>query len=75
MSFRSDLYRGRTAVDFRPLWKRTVVVSSAFIVISLLMLLIRGLNLSIDFEGGGVWEVPVDSSVTVEAGRDAAGIR
>lgn len=74
MSFFSELYRGQTAVDFRPLWKRTVVISAALVAISLLMLLVRGLNLSIDFEGGGVWEVPVDSSVTVEAGREASGI-
>ncbi len=74
MSFAQRLYRGETNVDFRPLWKRSVAVSGALVVISLLLLLIRGLNLSIDFEGGGVWEVPVDSSVTVAEGRAAAGL-
>ena len=70
----SRLYRGETSIDFRPLWKRSVAISAALVVISLLLLLIRGLNLSIDFEGGGVWEVPVDGSVTVAEGRAAAGI-
>ena len=31
----------------------------------------RGLNLSIDFDGGGVWEVPVADEVTVADGRAA----
>ena len=59
MSLLKTLYRGDTNVDFRPLWRRSVVISGSLVVISLLLLLVRGLNLSIDFEGGGVWEVPV----------------
>ncbi len=71
MSVFTNLYRGRTSIDFRPLWKRSVAISGALVVISLLLLLVRGLNLSIDFEGGGVWEVPVADSVTVADGRAA----
>ena len=73
-TFIRRLYRGETNVDFRPLWKRSLVVSATLVVISLLLLLVRGLNLSIDFEGGGVWEVPVDETVTIADGRAAAGI-
>lgn len=65
------LYRGETNIDFRPLWRRSVPISGSLVVISLLLILIRGLNLSIDFEGGGVWEVPVPETVTVADGRDA----
>ncbi|MDH3678999.1 MAG: protein translocase subunit SecF [Acidimicrobiia bacterium] len=74
MSFVRTLYRGETNIDFRPLWKRSVAISGALVVVSLLLLLVRGLNLSIDFEGGGVWEVPVAETVTVADGRAAAGI-
>ena len=71
MNMLRRLYRGETSIDFRPLWARSVPISTALVVISLLLLLVRGLNLSIDFEGGGVWEVPVAESVTVADGRQA----
>lgn len=71
MNLLKRLYRGETSIDFRPLWKRSVPISAALMIISLLLLLIRGLNLSIDFEGGGVWEAPVPETVTVADGRDA----
>ncbi|MEM8925125.1 MAG: protein translocase subunit SecF [Actinomycetota bacterium] len=71
MSTFSDLYRGGTSIDFRPLWRVTVPVSAVLLVLSIALLGFRGLNLSIDFEGGGVWEVPVGEDVTVADGRDA----
>jgi preprotein translocase subunit SecF len=74
MSMLRRLYRGETNIDFRPLWKRSVVISAALVAISAALLLVRGLNLSIDFEGGGVWVVPVSDSVTVADGRDAVGL-
>ena len=74
MGIASDLYRGTTNIDFRPLWRRSVQISAAMLVISVLSLAGRGVNLSIDFEGGGKWEVPVPSTITVADGRDAVGI-
>jgi preprotein translocase subunit SecF len=71
MSVFSALYRGETTFDFRPVWRWSVPVSAALAVASLGLLVIHGLDLSIDFEGGGVWEVPVDDSVTVADARDA----
>ncbi len=71
MSVLTNLYQGRTNIDFRPWWKRSVTVSGTLVAVSLLLLLLRGLNLSIDFEGGGVWEVPVPDSITVADGRAA----
>ncbi len=68
------LYRGETNIDFRPVWKRSVAVSAGLVAISIVLLLVRGLNLSIDFEGGGVWIVPVDDTVTVADGRNAVDL-
>ncbi len=71
MSLFQRLYRGTTAINFRPMWRRSVPISGVLLLVSIILLLVRGLNLSIDFEGGGVWEVPVDETVTVADGRDA----
>lgn len=71
MSALSEIFAGRSTIDFRPKWRVTLVVSTALLLISLVLLFTRGLNLSIDFEGGAVWEVPVGDEVTVAATRDA----
>ena len=74
MSTLRRLYRGETNIDFRPLWKRSVVLSAVLVLVAAGLLLTRWLNLSIDFEGGGVWVVPVDESVTVADGRAAVDL-
>lgn len=71
MGLRSDLYNSRANVDFRPLWKKSLPASVAAALISALLLLTVGLNLSIDFEGGGIFEVPVPSDVSVADARAA----
>ena len=71
MSVISDIFAGRSSIDFRPKWRISLAVSGALVLISILLLLTRGLNLSIDFEGGGIWEGPVAESVTVADARDA----
>jgi preprotein translocase subunit SecF len=54
----SRTYAGRQDVDF-PTWsKRTLVVSIVLLLVSVVALVTRGLDLSIDFEGGSSWEVP-----------------
>ena len=63
----SDLYRGKTDFDFPRLWKRVGIVSAVLIIISLGSLFLRGLNLSIDFEGGSVWEVPSEDLTEAQA--------
>ncbi len=65
MSLIRDIFANESTIDFRPKWKVALTVSGIFLVVSLGLLLTRGLNLTIDFEGGGVWEVPVSSEVTV----------
>jgi preprotein translocase subunit SecF len=74
MSFLQDLYRNQTNVDFRRLWRYSVAFSAAMALLTVVLLLTRGLNLSIDFEGGGVWQVPVADGVTVAEGREASGL-
>ena len=71
MSVIREIFAGRAAIDFAPKWRRTLLVSGLLLAGSIILLLTRGLNLSIDFEGGGVWEVPISSDVGVDDARDA----
>jgi preprotein translocase subunit SecF len=57
------LFRGETSFDFAGRWKRWVTISGAIILIGLISIGVRGLNFSIDFKGGTVWEVPSTASV------------
>lgn len=62
-----------TKIDFRPLWYTSIRASAVLFALSLTLLLVRGLNLGIEFEGGGQWQVPVAEDVSVADGRDAVG--
>ncbi len=74
MSLRKDLYLSKSQIDFRPLWSKTVKVSSTLFVLAILLFVFRGVNLSIDFEGGGLFEVPVEDSTTVGDARSAIDV-
>lgn len=74
MGFRQDLYHGNTIIDFVPKWRISARVSAAMVAIAVLSLVVLGLKLSIEFEGGGTWQVPVPDGVTVADGRAAAGL-
>src|SRR5487761_1288568 len=58
----SRLYRGQTHYDFINRWKTWFLLSGLVIIIGLGALGIRGLNFSIDFKGGTLWEVPTTLS-------------
>ena len=73
MSTLARMYRGQTDFDFVRASKRTLVVSAAFIVLSLLLLLLRPLNLSIDFTGGTILVVPNTAEASIEDVRSALG--
>jgi preprotein translocase subunit SecF len=73
MSTIGDIFKGRSKIDFRPKWRRSLAVSGILLVGSIVLLLTRGLNLSIEFEGGAVWEVPVAADIDVAEVRDALG--
>ncbi|HEX4976338.1 MAG TPA: protein translocase subunit SecF [Nocardioides sp.] len=56
-------------IDFPKLWRIGAVFSTVLMVLCGGALLLRGLNLGIDFEGGTAWEVEVDD-VSVSDARD-----
>ena len=70
MSRLQRLWRNQTQVDFPELWKTTLKVSAALILISVIALLVRGVNLGIEFEGGTVWEASAPDVSTADV-RDA----
>ena len=54
---------GRHHIDFPKLWRPTLIGSGIAVAVSILALIIGGLNLGIDFEGGTSFEVLTDASV------------
>ncbi|MEO5724025.1 MAG: protein translocase subunit SecF [Ilumatobacteraceae bacterium] len=71
------LYHGETSIDFygRRWWG--IVLSIVLLLLTFGSLLINGLNLGIDFEGGVSWEVP-SAQMTINDARvvlEAQGIR
>jgi preprotein translocase subunit SecF len=66
------LYTGELSIDFvgrRKLW---YAISVAILIVSVLAVLIRGLNFGIEFRGGAEFRVPA-AQCSVEQARDAAG--
>ena len=70
MSGFTNAYRNNTNVNFPRMWPRAALVIGALLLISVVALLVRGLNLGIEFEGGAAWEVDAHGVSTAEA-RDA----
>jgi len=69
MSLWRNLYRGETDFDFVRRRRRFLLISATLIAVSLLSLLVRGLDGSVDFTGGAIVEAPNVS------GEDVAGYR
>jgi preprotein translocase subunit SecF len=63
------LFRGENDYDFVRSWRYGIGLSIALVALSLLLLVGRGLELGLDFEGGTAWEVPT-SDLSVGAARD-----
>jgi preprotein translocase subunit SecF len=57
------LYRGEISIDFVSRKKLWYIISGAILVISLLALIFRGLDYSVDFKGGSSWTVPATATV------------
>ena len=66
-----DLYHGETHFDFVGKRRRWFTISAVLVTISILALLLRGLNLGVDFVGGSLVEVENPSGVSVGRVRDA----
>jgi preprotein translocase subunit SecF len=60
------MYQGNTSWDFLGVSRRVLVCSAVAVIICLAALLVRGLNLGIEFEGGGVWESPASEVITID---------
>ena len=71
MSVFTRMYRGETHFDFVGISKKTLWMSLGLVVVSLLLLLVRPLNLSIDFTGGVVVTVENQSGADIAEVRDA----
>jgi preprotein translocase subunit SecF len=73
VSLASRLYHGETSYDIvgrRRLW---FTISAALVVISLISLVVPGLNFGIDFKGGAVFRVEPERTVTEAQVRRAVG--
>ena len=73
MSLASRMYHGETSYDFvgrRRLW---FSISAVLVLISLVSLIVPGLNFGIDFKGGAVFRVEPTKRVTEAAIRDRVG--
>ena len=66
------MYRGENSWDFLRVSRRVLMGSAIAVLICVAAIFVRGLNLGIEFEGGGVWEIPALSEVTTDDIRDAA---
>jgi len=69
MSVFKRLYRGETHFDFVKISKTSLKVSAALVLLSVLIMVVRPFNLSIDFTGGVIVTVPVENGATVEEVR------
>ncbi len=67
MSLRKQLYRDSNDIDFPRLFRFTGIVSTLLVVVSIALLLTMGLDLSIDFKGGSVWEIPSQTFTSDQA--------
>lgn len=75
MSVLNRMYQGLTDFDFVGLRRRWFTLSAVVIMIALAAFFIRGLNLSVDFDGGLVAEAPNTSGIGLSEYRDAlAGV-
>ena len=73
MSLASRMYHGETSFDFvgrRRLW---FTISGLLVLISLVSLVVPGLNFGIDFKGGAVFQVQPTRAVTEAQVRRAVG--
>ncbi len=66
------LYRGEVSYDFVGRKRRWYTISGAILLISIVALFVHGLDFSVDFKGGAVFQFPASASQTVTEVQDAA---
>ncbi|MEZ5234838.1 MAG: protein translocase subunit SecF [Acidimicrobiales bacterium] len=75
------LFRGENDYDFVKHWRTGLALSGVLMVLSVVLLVVRGLSLGLDFEGGTSWDVPTAQLSVAEArglrplGQDNAKIQ
>jgi preprotein translocase subunit SecF len=69
------LYRGEVSIEFVARKRRWYTISGLILVISITALLVRGLDYSVDFKGGSVFQfaAPATSAAQISNAVDAAG--
>jgi preprotein translocase subunit SecF len=63
-NFTGRLYRGEISFDFVSRRKLWYTISGVILAVSLLALIFRGLDFSVEFKGGAQWTVPATAQVT-----------
>jgi preprotein translocase SecF subunit len=58
----SDVYHERTNFQFIKHSRRWAIMSAIFMIVSILLLIVRGLNFGIDFKGGTEWQVEMQGN-------------
>src|SRR6516162_5076494 len=58
------LYRGEVSVDFVGRQRMWYTISGIILVVSIVALLVRGLNYSVEFKGGSIFQFPATSSTS-----------
>ncbi|HXB51040.1 MAG TPA: protein translocase subunit SecF [Streptosporangiaceae bacterium] len=58
------LYRGEVSIDFVGRQKLWYTISGIILLVSILALIFRGLDYSVEFKGGSQWTVPATAQVT-----------
>jgi preprotein translocase subunit SecF len=58
------MYRGEISIDFVSRKKLWYTISGCILVISIVALIFRGLDFSVDFKGGSLFTVPASAAVT-----------
>jgi preprotein translocase subunit SecF len=69
MGYLARIHHGENAIDFPKLWKPAIIVSALLMLIGTISIVTRGVNWSIEFEGGTLWEVRAPG-VSVAEARD-----
>jgi preprotein translocase subunit SecF len=72
-NFGQRLYRGEVSYDFVSRWKRWFAFSAVLLVVAIAALLIRGLNLGIEFKGGADFAIP-NATCSVAEAREVAEV-
>ena len=72
--FGARLYTGQSSIDFVGRRRTWYVISAVILIVAIGALLIRGLNLGVEFRGGAVYTVPQASCSVIDARDTTADV-